>query len=126
MKDEGDYHVFGYGNVFAIGNAVTGKGNILDSKKHGKQMTELIIDKHLTEDAFEKWLVNHNNQIREDVDKQLDSIIKEISELSIQPESILQEIIDKTDEIHKKNNYTNYSDWVNKNIPERLEDILAK
>jgi len=126
MRDEADYHVYGYGNVFAVGNAVTGKGNILESKKHGKQMTELIMDKHLTEDAFEKWLINHNNQIREDVDKQLGSIIKEISELGVQPESIIKEIIDKTDEIHKKYNYTNYRDWVHKNIPERLEDILNK
>lgn len=126
MRDEADYHVYGYGNVFAVGNAVTGKGNILESKKHGKQMTELIMDKHLTEDAFEKWLINHNKQIREDVNNQLDSILKEISGLDIQPESIIQGIIDKTDEIHQKYNYTNYRDWVHKNIPERLEDIVSK
>ena len=126
MRDEADYHVYGYGNVFAVGNAVTGKGNILESKKHGKQMTELIIDKHLTEDAFEKWLINHNKQIREDVNNQLDSILKEISGLDIQPESIIQGIIDKTDEIHRKYNFMNYRDWVLKNIPERLEDIVSK
>jgi len=126
MRDEADYHVYGYGNVFAVGNAVTGKGNILESKKHGKQMTELIIDKHLTEDAFEKWLINHNKQIREDVNNQLDSILKEISGLDIQPESIIQGIINKTDEIHRKYNFMNYRDWVLKNIPERLEDIVSK
>ena len=126
MRDEADYHVYGYGNVFAVGNAVTGKGNILESKKHGKQMTELIMDKHLTEDAFEKWLINHNKQIREDVNNQLDSILKEISGLDIQPESIIQGIIDKTDEIHRKYNFMNYRDWVLKNIPERLEDIVSK
>ena len=126
MRDEADYHVYGYRNVFAVGNAVTGKGNILESKRHGKQMTELIIDKHLTEDAFEKWLINHNKQIREDVNNQLDSILKEISEFGIQPESIIQGIIDKTDEIHRKYNFTNYQDWVLINIPERLEDIVSK
>ena len=126
MRDEADYHVYGYRNVFAVGNAVTGKGNILESKRHGKQMTELIIDKHLTEDAFEKWLINHNKQIREDVNNQLDSILKEISEFGIQPESIIQGIIDKTDELHRKYNFTNYRDWVLNNIPERLEDIVSK
>lgn len=126
MRDEADYHVYGYDNVFAVGNAVTGKGNIQESKKHGKQMTKLIMDKHLTEDAFEKWLINHNNNIKEEINDQLESIVKEISELRIQPESIIQGILDKTDEIHQKYNFSNYTDWVHKNIPERLEHILEQ
>jgi len=123
MRDEADYHVYGYDNVFAVGNAVTGRGNILESKQHGKQMTKLIIDKHLTEDAFEKWLINHNNQIKSNVHEQLESIVKEISEYKVQPESIIQEILDKTDEMHKKIKFKNYSDWVANNLPVRLEDI---
>jgi len=122
MRDEADYHVFGYDNVFAVGNAVTGRGNILDSKMHGKQMTRLIIDNHLTEDAFEKWLDNHNNQIKSEVNEQLTNIVKEISEYKIQPESIIQAIIDKTNIMHKKINFINYTDWVFSNLPIRLED----
>ncbi len=123
MRDEADYHVFGYDNVFAVGNAVTGRGNILDSKMHGKQMTKLIIDKHLTDDAFEKWLVNHNNQIKNDVNEQLNNIVKEISEHKIQPESIIRAILDKTDAMHKKIDFKNYTDWVTNNLPIRLEDV---
>ncbi len=107
MRDEADYHMFGYDHVFAVGNAVTGRGNMLDSKNHGKQITRLIIDKHLTEDAFEKWLINHNNQIINDTQKQLTNIVKEISAYKIQPESIIQTIIDKTDTLHKKINFIN-------------------
>jgi len=126
MRDEADYHVFGYDNVFAVGNAVTGRGNIMESKKHGKQMTELIIDKHLTEDAFEKWLINHNNQIVSKINEQISNIVKEISELEIQPETLIQEILDKTDAIHQKMGFTNYADWVHENLPIRLEDTLLK
>ena len=126
MREEADYHVFGYDNVFAVGNAVTGRGNIRESKQHGKQMTALIIDKHLTEDAFEKWLINHNNQIVSEINDQMDSIVKEISELEIQPETIIQGILDKTDEIHKKIGFSNYTNWVEKNMPVRLEDTLLK
>ncbi|MBT8260872.1 MAG: FAD-dependent oxidoreductase, partial [Bacteroidia bacterium] len=67
MKEYTDYHVFGYNNVFAVGNAVTGRGNIQESKQHGKQITKQIIDDHLTEDAFEKWLVNLNDTIKTNV-----------------------------------------------------------
>lgn len=126
MREEADYHVFGFENVFAIGNAVTGRGNIQESKKHGKQMTEKIIDSHLTEEAFELWLLNHNNQIKSKVSEQLDGILKEISEAKIQPESIINEIIYRTDSIHKKIGFTNYKKWVNQNMPVRLEDIIKK
>ena len=126
MRDEADYHVYGYENVFAVGNAVTGKGNILESKKHGKQMTELIIDKHLTEDAFEKWLTSHNNRIKRAVNDQLNSIVKEISERELQPESIIQGILDKTTTIHQQLEYSNYRNWVGKHLPVRLEELIKK
>ena len=126
MREEADYHVFGFDNVFAIGNAVTGRGNIQESKKHGQLMIEKIIDKHLTEEAFEQWLINHNEQIKNKVAEQLDSIVKEISVAKIQPESIIQEIINKTGAIHNKIGYFNYSSWTHKNMPVRLEALLKE
>lgn len=126
MREKADYHVFGFENVFAIGNAVTGRGNIQESKKHGQQMTEKIMDIHLTEEAFELWLINHNNQIKSKVAEQLDGIIKEISDAKIQPESIINEIINKTDYIHKKIGFTSYQNWIIQNMPIRLEEILKK
>ncbi len=124
MRDEADYHVFGYANVFAIGNAITGRGNILESKKHGKQMTAVIMDKHLTEDAFEKWLIDYNKNLKNNVQEQISGIIKEISEFKIQPETIILGILDKTSEIHKNINFSNYSNWVKKHTPIRLEDTF--
>jgi ferredoxin--NADP+ reductase len=126
MREEADYHVFGFDNVFAIGNAVTGRGNIQESKKHGQLMTEKIIDKHLTEEVFEQWLINHNKRIRSEVAEQIDSIVKEISDAKIQPKSIIQEIINKTDAIHNRIGYTNYKSWTHKNMPVRLEELLKE
>ncbi len=124
MMDEAHYRVFGYENVFAIGNAITGRGNIFESKKHGKQMTELIINEHLTKDTFEKWLINYNNRLKSEVYQQINDVIKEISEYNIQPDSIIQCILDRTDKIHKEMNYSNYLDWVTNNLPVRLENII--
>jgi len=126
MKGNGDYHVFGFENVFAIGNAVTGRGNIQESKQHGKQMTERIIEKHLTQDALEIWLTNLNNQIKENINKKMNTIISELSNLEIQPESIIKGILNNTSDIHKKIGFTNYIDWIKNNMPQRLEDILKK
>ena len=126
MRGEKDYHVDGFDNVFAIGNAVTGRGNIQESKKHGKQMTEKIIDKHLTEEAFESWLEDHNNNIRSEVSKQLESIVYEIKNTKIQSDDIIQKILTKTNTIHKKIGFKDYSSWIKENTPIRLEDLIKK
>lgn len=124
MRKKADYHVYGLDYVFAIGNAVTGRGNIQESKQHGKQMTEIIMDKHLTDDAFEKWLMAQNKQIKSKVNKQINAIAKEIKAQKIKPSALIQKILNKTSNIHKKINYSTYADWVYKNTPMRLEDTI--
>ena len=124
MKANIDYHVYGYENVFAVGNAVTGRGNIQESKQHGKQITRKIIDLHLTEDAFEEWLTNLNESIKSGVSDKIGSIIQEIASKEIQPDDIIQSILDKTSALNKKHNFTTYSEWIQKHRPIRLEDII--
>lgn len=126
MRKNAGYQVAGFENVFAVGNAVTGRGNIQESKKHGKQMTALIIDKHLTNDAFEKWLTNLNTQIIEEVDEEMNTIVAQISKLKVQPDNRIQEILDSTAEIQKKKGYTDYKSWVERHLPIRLEELIRK
>ncbi len=122
MRKHVDYHVFGYDNVFAVGNAVTGRGNIQESKQHGQKITRRIIDEHLTDDALETWLNNMNDSIKETVSQNVDSIIEEIRTQDIQPENIIQSILAKTKAINNKNGYSSYSEWTERHLPVRLED----
>lgn len=124
MRKDVEYHVFGYDNVFAIGNAITGRGNIQDSKQHGKKMTKKIIDHHLTEDAFEKWLNNLNESIKEKVTDQMDSIIDKIKNRDLQSADIIQRIIDKTQELNDKHGFKTYSSWIAHHTPIRLEELI--
>ena len=126
MKDDDDYHVFGFDNVFAVGNAVTGRGNIQESKQHGRRITREIIDKHLTEDALEEWLTNLNASVRENTSKQINSIIEEISGREIQPDDIINSILIRTKELNNLHGYTSYAEWIKKHKPVRLEELLGK
>ncbi|MBT8394370.1 MAG: FAD-dependent oxidoreductase [Bacteroidia bacterium] len=123
MKKHVDYHVYGYDNVFAVGNAVTGRGNIQESKQHGQKITRRIIDEHLTDDALESWLKKINNSIKETVSQNVESIIEEIRSKDIQPDKIIQSILEKTKDLNDKNGYTTYSQWVQRHLPVRLEEI---
>jgi hypothetical protein len=124
MRKDADYHVYGYDNVFAVGNAVTGRGNIQESKQHGKQITEKIIDLHLTDDAFEEWLTNLNESIKSKVSEQITSIIHEISSKEVQPDDIIQNILDKTKTLNDIHNYTTYPEWIERHRPVRLEELI--
>ncbi len=126
MRKHVDYHVYGFDNVFAVGNAVTGRGNIQESKQHGQKITRRIIDEHLTDDALEEWLNNINTNIKKAVSDSIDSIIDEISSKDIQPESTIKGILDKTKTINDGNGYTSYSEWIETHRPIRLEDSLNK
>lgn len=126
MKQEADYHVYGYDHVFAVGNAVTGRGNIQESKQHGQKITHEIIDKHLTADALEAWLTNLNTSIKHKTSNQVHSIIDEISQRDIQPDDIIKSILERTQKLNDAHGYNGYKDWIERHKPIRLEEVLAK
>ena len=127
MKNTNGYIVKGFTNVFAIGNAVTGRGNIQESKAHGNMMTNRIIDHHLEkDDLFEEWLVNYNENLKSLVQEQIEEIDKEIQSKEIMPDEVIEGILDKTEALHKKIGYTTYEKWIKLKTPIRLEDMLKK
>lgn len=124
MKSKENYRVFGYNNVFGIGNAVTGRGNIQESKVHGKQMTEKIIDEHLVEnDLFEEWLENLNTDICKKVDREVEEIEAFIKSQIIMPDGVIENILEKTKNLQVKAGYTTYKDWIKSKTPIRLENL---
>jgi len=131
MSPDSEYNVFGYENVFAIGNAITGKGNIMSSKKHGREMTARIIDEHLDElqdidnnDALEVKIELHNSAIKELVSKQIVGIEKGIlsrENISQQDENTL---LDKTSKMSEDRQFSDYKRWIAEHKPVRLEEML--
>jgi NADPH-dependent glutamate synthase beta subunit-like oxidoreductase len=133
MRPETEYHVHGFDHVFAIGNAITGKGNIISSKKHGREMTEKIIDAHLEDmvnisdhDALEEKLDAHNTAIRALVDKQMDEIEKEILTHELMSEEEIKELLERTAKLNKGHHFSDYRRWIKEHKPVRLEDLLKE
>lgn len=127
MKQKHGYRVDGFSNVFAIGNAVTGRGNIRESKKHGAEMTNKIIEDHLLhEDHFEIWLINYNENIRAEVHEQMEEIETAIKSQKIMPNHIIETILSKTKKLQKKAGFESYESWIRLKTPLRLEDMLNK
>jgi NADPH-dependent glutamate synthase beta subunit-like oxidoreductase len=124
LKNNSEYAVYGYENVFAIGNAVTGKGNIQDSKQHGKQMTEKIINEHLNEDALEEWLVAYNQEIREKTALNVSTIINQVDKFTVPSDDTVAALLKRIKARQEAVGYKDYETWISEHLPERVEDMI--
>lgn len=113
----------GFDNVFAIGNAVTGKGNINESVLHGRRVTSEIMDNHLEwhQEDYESW----HRQTAVKVNSDIGKIIETIAKQQFLSDEIIQNILDKTEALQKKTGYEgDYESWVKQKTPPRLEDMI--
>ncbi len=114
--------VKGLENVFAIGNAVTGKGNIRESLTHSRTTTQ-----HLLEN-FLQWQRNHFRELVKVQELQTVTTIKEIdhhlkTRTGLTPKKI-NTIFQKVQQLQLKVGYTGrYRDWIARHLPIRLENL---
>lgn len=133
MNPENEFNVDGFSNVFAIGNAITGKGNIMSSKKHGKEMTAKIISDHLDElediytdeTKISEKLNVYNKALNELIKDELTSI--ESSILNHKVISTNEEVclLDKASKFNKDHQFSSYKRWIEEHKPVRLENLLG-
>lgn len=113
----------GFDNVFALGNAVTGRGNIKESMMHGKEVAIDVMDQYLDwqEEDFSNWLRASENQITQQVANIADTINQQ---QYISPE-LLETIESNIASLQNDAGYHGeFFDWVEDKLPERLEDQL--
>jgi ferredoxin--NADP+ reductase len=131
LKTHGEFgvRVEGFTNVFAVGNVVTGRGNILESRKHGREITDMIIDEHLEPlsqaDPMTEQYKDLFRDIEGDVKQKINSIEATIAEAEFHSDEEINFIVNKTKELQERVGYNgDYMAWVEQNKPIRLEDML--
>lgn len=133
MNPENEFNVYGLENVFAIGNAITGKGNIMSSKKHGKEMTAKIISEHLDEledvytndEAILEKISIYNKALQDLIADELSSIESSILNHKIISENDEVCLLDKTTKLNEDRQFSNYRRWIAEHKPTRLEEMLG-
>jgi ferredoxin--NADP+ reductase len=124
IPDPGTCLLEGFDNVFAIGNAVTGKGNINESVKHSREISTSIID-HFFEwqqQEYQDW----HRQTAQKVDRDMDRIITRIEKRPALSDDLLRSILQKTRKMQQKIGFDgNYDQWIRKNLPVRYEELIA-
>ncbi len=120
IDDEVFCRIHGFPTVYALGNAVTGRGNIKESAAHGKMIAENIIEGFLTDNEGEP-----NQDVRSRIDEAISALSKEIKDFKISSETF-QSILSRINKLQQKAGYDgNYLKWVEDHMPERLEKLLG-
>jgi hypothetical protein len=123
IRDPESGEVEGYENVFALGNAVTGRGNINDSLHHGRKVSEHVMDNHLhwLEEDYEELL----RQTSREVEHKISMISDQLTKKNLLPVETIQEICQRIQSWQQRVNYDgNYDRWIASHLPPRLENIL--
>ncbi len=122
VEDPASGRIRGYGNVFAVGNAVTGRGNIRESLTHSREITGEIIRNYLDpdEENFSDYVRQRENDTAEMVSHVADSLAS-TPKLSLEKVS---EILKKIEMRQHQVGYSgNYEKWIQENRPIRLEEL---
>ena len=120
--------IYGYDNVFAIGNAVTGKGNIKTAKEHGSAVTQKLLDEYLQKntEALDMELEAYNKEVRRKADKKIGGLLGEILNKDLPDDLTVEHIWELTKEYQDKVGYKNYKSWIESHKPVRYEQLIEK
>jgi ferredoxin/flavodoxin---NADP+ reductase len=125
IEDPESGKVRGFDNVFAVGNAVTGRGNIRESLLHSREITGRLVENYfdLTEENFNEFI-----QLQE---KSLDRAILRVSQTLKKQKPLsddhISRILEKTYSRQQKVGYAgNYKEWIFKHLPVRLENLMSE
>lgn len=110
--------------VFALGNVVTGKGNIKASLTHGRQVSDHVMD------YFLAWRMEDYQELlnrgAKDARLKIDKISEFLANKGLTSVEKIRSIIEKIKACQKNVGYDgNYHEWIQKNSVEQIEDVIA-
>ena len=124
IKDHESCKIEGFENVFAVGNAVTGRGNIKESFKHGHELSQKLMDDYLgwTPQDYE----NYQREKESTVGNEVNAIIEKLDKDNLLSAELVHVIEEKVSEAQQLHGYSdNYDAWLSEHLPVRLEDQLG-
>lgn len=124
VLEEDCCRIEGYDHAFALGNAVTGRGNINESLKHGRETTQQIIDSYLSdeEQTLADAYANTANRIAERVGE----VSERLTHIDPPSDATMEKLRNRIKRLQEAAGYDgNYEKWVAEKLPTRLEDMLG-
>ncbi|GIV31054.1 MAG: glutamate synthase [Saprospiraceae bacterium] len=114
----------GFRNVFALGNAVTGRGNIKESMEHGRTIAQMVAENYLLD--AEATLSEAFRKQESKVDAAMNALEKQLEHLEPPSPRQAEAIFEKVRALQQKVGYDgDYDAWIARHKPVRLEQLLG-
>ena len=114
IENEETGKLVGFEGVFALGNAVTGRGNIRASRLHARQVSEWVMDNYLG------WSMNDGERLIQALESR--QVVGTDHNL-LNPDQI-EEILGNVTRCQHRAGYDgNYRRWIEGHLPVRLENL---
>jgi len=122
VQNEETGQISGYENLYALGNAVTGRGNIRASSVHGKLVTEQLLKKQFAwrEEDYELLLKEGAREAKQ----KSEQLAEQIQNKKLKSSEEILKIVKMITRLQKQKGYNGkFNDWVKKHLPVRLEQL---
>jgi ferredoxin--NADP+ reductase len=122
IADSKTGRIKGYQDVFAVGNALTGRGNIQESLTSSRYISRLLMEEYLDWRAEEvQMLIKKDKTDSAKTIMQIEKKLKSKKFLSVKE---IQELLRKINNRQHVVGYNgDYKEWISRNIPVRLENL---
>ena len=121
VVDDECCRIRGYSNVFAVGNAVTGRGNIKESLKHGAEVSQRISS--IVEDPSLEALKSRMEDAMEHIANAVDGVLPAIHELD---PAARDQLLARVRDMQRAHGYDgDFAKWADKHTPVRLEQLIG-
>ncbi len=111
IKNNDTGELEGLEGIFVVGNAVTGKGNILASRKHGRTVSQRMLEQYLlgTASGYEEVLSEAAAETKERVT----AVAARISRQAPLPPERVSALLSKVESLQNRVGYSgNYREWI--------------
>jgi ferredoxin--NADP+ reductase len=124
ISDPDSCQVEGYDHVFALGNAVTGRGNINESMRHGREVTQALVQDYFRtrEKIYEETFRTAESGVKEKIEGIADRVMGKPRIPSERMTLLLQRV----QSLQERSGYDgNYAKWIKTHRPVRLEEQIG-
>jgi ferredoxin/flavodoxin---NADP+ reductase len=120
LEDHRTCRVSGFDRVFALGNTVTGRGNIRASRVHGREVSEWVMNECLDWHPEDREMLAGLLKLP----PESDTVLEFLNQKQLLPASKIRRIFERVEERQRQVGYKgDYATWLKKHRPVRLEQL---
>ena len=124
LADQETCRLEGFPHVFAIGNAVTGRGNINESLRHGRAISNAVISAYFEdrEEMYEEAFRTTENSVKQHITH----VVNQLSNSTLLSSEEMDHLLQQVKGLQQKVGYDGeYEKWVSHHLPMRLEELIG-